>query len=99
MYVNIFISIFIQLINNLGRTESTTESVIIKTTPHISNTEIKIEKLHETTIELPTIISTKLVHSRMLLLTNNLIENAPCTFQGNMPDQDNCQCRKKKIFN
>jgi len=32
----------------------------------------------------------------MLLPTNDLIENSPCTFQGNMPDADDCQCRKRK---
>jgi len=39
-------------------------------------------------------IPTKLAYSRVLLPTIVLMENSPCTFQGNMPDQDNCQCKR-----
>lgn len=42
------------------------------------------------------ILSPKLAYSKILLPTIVLMENSPCTFQGNMPDQDNCQCKKSK---
>jgi hypothetical protein len=75
-------------------TESITVKTIVKTTPTISNANRETEKEHKTTIKLTTIRSSKLAHGRILLSTNELIENSPCTFQGNMPDQDSCQCRK-----
>jgi hypothetical protein len=40
--------------------------------------------------------STKFGRGRILLPTIVLIENSPCTFQGNMPDQDNCHCKQNK---
>ncbi len=45
-----------------------------------------------------TIFSPKLAFSRLLLPTIVLIENSPCGFQGNLPDQDNCQCRKENLI-
>jgi len=66
------------------------------TTSRLITADIEIKKQRKTTIQLTTIISTKFVHSRMLLPTNDLIENSPCTFQGSMPDADDCQCRKRK---
>ena len=48
--------------------------------------------------KLTTIFSHKLAFSRLLLPTTVPIENSACTFQGNLPDQDNCQCRKEKFI-
>jgi hypothetical protein len=57
---------------------------------------METEKQRKTT----SIKTTKLLYSRMLLPIIDFIENTPCAFEGNIPDQDNCQCnRKKKIFN
>ncbi len=42
--------------------------------------------------------SPKFASSRLLLPTIVLVENSPCGFQGNLPDQDNCQCRKEMFM-
>ena len=40
----------------------------------------------------PAPIVTKLAASRVTAPISELVENSACTFQGNMPDADNCQC-------
>ena len=67
--------------------------MIVKTTAHVSNEETKMINRFQITMKLATILSTKIIQSRMLVPTNDIIENTPCTFQGNMPDPDDCQCK------
>ncbi len=40
-----------------------------------------------------TTVATKLARNRVTLPISALVENTDCTFQGNMPDPDNCQCK------
>jgi hypothetical protein len=77
--------------NYLGLTEIITERMIIKTTPSISYEEKPIIK--QTTKILP-----KFPFSRLLLPPPVLVENNPCAFQGNSPDQDNCQGGKITVY-
>lgn len=40
-----------------------------------------------------TTTTTKLARNRITLSASELVENNECTFQGNMPDPDNCQSK------
>ncbi|CAF0734297.1 unnamed protein product [Adineta steineri] len=69
------------------KTEHVTENIILKTTPRVNNDVIEIENEQERT----TVIPMKLINRKMLLPTNDIMENNPCNFQGNIPDPDECQ--------
>ncbi|CAF1241343.1 unnamed protein product [Rotaria magnacalcarata] len=73
------------------QTEIVTEPIIISTTPSLSQNGIDANKDDKTTIGLTTPLSNKLVYGRMLSPIYGLIEHSPCLFQGNKPDQYNCQ--------
>jgi hypothetical protein len=65
--------------------------MIIKTTSSVFYEEKPM-------IKPTTMFSPKFASSRLLLPTIVLVENSPCGFQGNLPDQDNCQCRKEMFM-
>jgi hypothetical protein len=89
-----------------GQSESVTSYVITKTTAghHDEDTEVekktRAPKKRKTTTR-PTTIVTKIARHRVTLPVSELVESTDCTFQGNMPDPDNCQCNysKKKFAN
>jgi hypothetical protein len=77
--------------------------VITKTTAdHQDDNDSEVEKKtrapkkRKTTIR-PTTITTKIARNRVTLPISAMVENTDCTFQGNMPDPDNCQCKDLKI--
>jgi hypothetical protein len=79
-----------------GQSESVTNYVITKTTSdYRDDTEVekktRVPKKRKTTTRL-TPVTTKLARNRVTLSISALVENNDCTFQGNMPDPDNCQC-------
>lgn len=70
---------------------------MVTTTPsHLLDIDVETEKQNKTTIKLTTAISSKLINSRLFSPREDLIEYSPCSFQGNKPDQYNCQCKKCK---
>jgi len=78
-----------------GQSESVTSYAITKTTSDHDN-ENQVEKKTRApkkrkTTTRPTTVATKLAHNRVTLPISQLVENTECTFQGNMPDPDNCQ--------
>lgn len=72
-------------------TESISEKPIVKNTNSNDNQEDKDEKNSQTTMKSTTIITNKLILSKKLSSSIVFAENSRCTFQGNMPDQENCQ--------
>ena len=51
-------------------------------------------KKRKTTTRATTAVS-KLAAHRVTVPISELVENNACSFQGNMPDPDNCQCKKE----
>jgi hypothetical protein len=80
-----------------GQSESVTNYVITKTTSGYHDDDSEVEKKtrgpkrRKTTTKL-THVTTKLARSHVTLSISDLVENNECTFQGNQPDPDNCQC-------
>ena len=79
-----------------GQSESVTNYVITKTTSgYHDDTEVEKKtrgpKRRKTTTKL-TPVTTKLARNHVTLSISDLVENNECTFQGNQPDPDNCQC-------
>jgi len=80
-----------------GQSESATSYVVTKTTEGNHDDDFDVEKKtrppkkRKTTTK-PTTLATKLARNRVTLPVSELVENTDCTFQGNMPDPDNCQC-------
>lgn len=89
-----------QSLNSLGQTETITERTIIQTTSYIFQQETETEPARPLTINPITISSSKSAFSRILLPNRLPIERTPCTFQGTLPDPENCQSRQntKSIF-
>lgn len=84
-----------------GQGEPVTDYVVTKTTTDPNDDEnIEVTKRTRSgkkrkatsTTRLPTFI-TKLARNQVTLPISALVENTECTFQGNMPDPDNCQGR------
>ncbi|CAF3805804.1 unnamed protein product [Rotaria sp. Silwood1] len=81
-----------RILSSNFQTESITEPILITTIPNLLDNKIKIEKSsYQTIIKLTTIITNKLINNKIFQLKNDLIENNPCKFQENKPDQYNCQ--------
>jgi len=88
-----------------GQSESVTIYVITKTTANSHDDDDNIEggkktrapKKRKTTTR-PTTVVTRLARNRVTLSISQLVENSDCTFQGNMPDPDNCQCNHFNII-
>jgi hypothetical protein len=89
-----------------GESESVTSYVITKTTAksHDDNDDnieggkkTRATKKRKTTTR-PTTIATRLARNRVTLSISQLLEDSACTFQGNMPDPDNCQCNHFNII-
>ncbi|CAF1153435.1 unnamed protein product [Rotaria sp. Silwood1] len=84
-----------------GQSESVTNYIVTKTTTlshndDHENDDIEIKKKTRVSknrkfTTKPATISTKLARNRVTLSMSELIENHDCTFQGNMPDLNNCQ--------
>ncbi|CAF1337215.1 unnamed protein product [Adineta ricciae] len=74
-----------------GKTESVTEHTMINTSPNSIDDATNLENQFQITMRLATILSTKIIQSRMLVPSNDLSESVHCAFQGNMPDPDDCQ--------
>lgn len=52
----------------------------------------RFSKKRKTTTRATTIVS-KIAAHRVTVPISELVENNACTFQGNMPDPENCQCK------
>lgn len=84
----------VQSFNPIGQTEPITQLMIIQTTSPIFHQETETEIARLRTINPITISSSKSAFSRILLPNRLPMERTPCTFQGTLPDPENCQCRK-----
>ncbi|CAF0865968.1 unnamed protein product [Adineta ricciae] len=96
-----------------GQSESVTGYVVTKTTSRTpSDDDEHIDENHEvtkktraskkrkTTVK-PITVASKIARDRVTLPIFQLVESSDCTFQGNMPDPDNCQfyytCREDVV--
>ncbi|CAF0890764.1 unnamed protein product [Adineta steineri] len=94
-----------------GQSESVTSYVITKTTKSFDDDDddnknevvkktTRTPKRRKTTTR-PATIATKAARLHVTLSISQLIENSECTFQGHMPDPDNCQtyyaCREDVV--
>ena len=87
-----------------GQSDRLTTFAVTKTTAGAPESEAEVEEEEEkktrspkrrklTTRPAPMV--TKLAASRVTAPISELVENSACTFQGNMPDPDNCQCNDR----
>ena len=65
---------------------------------HSHNSSHRAPKKRKTTTTRPTTVVTKLARNRVTLHISAMVENTECTFQGNMPDPDNCQCKSHSSY-
>ena len=75
------------------QTELIADPVMITTTPNLSNDET--EQKSRTTTKLTMLTSTQPEYNRLSLSLDDLVENTPCIFQGNIADQNNCHGKKE----
>ena len=96
-----FLHIYLFILNKYlgGQSESVTNYVITKTTSGYHDdsegekkTRVSKKRKTTTTTTKPTPVTTRLARNRVTLSITELTENNECTFQGNQPDPDNCQC-------
>ena len=95
------LSIFLSFFVLGGQGETVTSYIVTKTTAdqHDDDENFEVQKKtrapkkRKTTTTRPTTVVTKVARNRVTLPISALVENTECTFQGNMPDPDNCQCK------
>lgn len=88
-----------------GQSDSVTSYVVTKTTASSHDDEgdgdeeekkTRATKRRKTTAR-PATPAAKLAAIRVTMPIAELVENSACTFQGNMPDPDNCQCNRSVL--
>lgn len=91
---------------NWGQSEGITNYVLKTTTESLDDDfnfekKTKTSKRRKITTTQPRTIATRGTRHRVTLPVTQLVENTQCTFQGNMPDPENCQnyytCREDVI--
>ena len=81
--------------HRLGQAGSVTHIPSTRATTMLFDDQIDDDRKSKTIYNLTRLISSSLAYSRMLLPAHSLVENSRCTFQGNVRDQADCQCRRK----
>ena len=82
-----------ELSHELVQTELIADPVMITAPPSLLNDETEQEP--RTTTKSTMLTSTQSEYSKLSLSLDNPVENTPCTFQGNIADQNNCHGKKE----
>ena len=64
---------------------------------HEVTKKTRASKKRKTSVK-PITVAPKIARDRVTLPIFQLVESNECTFQGNMPDPDNCQCNYANSF-